>query len=123
MLDAGKRRVNVPTATLQRIGKAVSTDSVAFDLSNRGPKIMRITAAVDPSSNATDTVENLAVTVTGVLAGDKVSLADSPAVVQGVIYNGSIVVTTDTVTLGIANASAGTVNGASKTVTFIVERY
>ena len=125
---AGAHTATIPAAsstltTLQRIGKAVSTDSVAFDLSNRGPKIMRITAAVDPSSNATDTVENLAVTVTGVLAGDKVSLADSPAVVQGVIYNGSIVVTTDTVTLGIANASAGTVNGASKTVTFIVERY
>ena len=108
---------------LQRIGKAVSTERVVFDLSNRGPKVMRITAAVDPSSNASDVVENLAVTVTGVLAGDKVSLADSPAIVQGVIYNGSIVVTTDTVTLGIANASAGTVNGASKTVTFIVERY
>ena len=125
---AGAHTETIPAASstltvLQRIGKAVSTERVVFDLSNRGPKVMRITAAVDPSSNASDVVENLAVTVTGVLAGDKVSLADSPAIVQGVIYNGSMVVTTDTVTLGIANASAGTVNGASKTVTFIVERY
>lgn len=125
---AGAHTPTIPAASttltiLQRIGKALTTSEVAFDLSKRGPTILRANAAVDPASGATDTVQNLAVTITGVLSTDYVRLAGAPAVVQGVIYNGSVVATANTATIGIANASAGTVDGASTTVTFLVERY
>ena len=46
-----------------------------------------------------------------------------PAVVQGVLYNGSLVCTSNTITVGIANASAGTVDGASTTVAFGILRW
>lgn len=115
--------VSATLTILQRIGKALSTELISFDLNRRGPTTMRASAAVNPASGATDTVQNLAVTITGVLATDYARLASAPAVAQGVIYNGSVVCTTDTVTVGIANASAGTVDGASTTVEFLVERY
>lgn len=125
---AGAHTATIPAVSstltiLQRIGQALDTERVAFDLNRRGPTTLRGTAAVDPASGTTDTVQNLAVTLTGVLATDYARLASAPTVVQGVIYNGSVVCTADTVTVGIANASAGTVNGASTTVEFVVERY
>ena len=108
---------------LQKIGVALDTARVAFDLTQKGPVIMRIQAAVDPASADTDVVANLAVTTTGVLSTDQATLFSAPAVVQGVIYNGSLVCTANTVTMGIANASAGTVNGASTDVIFLISRY
>jgi hypothetical protein len=113
--------ISTTLTIVQRVGKAVSTSEIAFDLSRKGPDRLRATAAVDPASGNTDTVQDLAVTVTGVLATDYVT-AKPLALAQGVIFNGAAVPTTDTVTVGIANASAGTVNGASVSWTFLVER-
>lgn len=115
--------VSSTLTVIQRVGVALSTSVVAFDLNLRGPYFLRASAAVNPASGATDTVQNLAVTITGVLSTDYAKLASAPTVVQGVIYNGSVVCTTDTVTVGIANASAGTVDGASTTVEFLVTRF
>src|SRR3990167_1387182 len=106
---------------LQRVGIAISTDLVAFDLNVQGPLRMRITASVDPASANTDTTQDLAVTLTGVVANDYIQ-AYPPALVQGVAIQGPMVASTDTVTIGIDNQSAGTVNGGALTWTFIVTR-
>lgn len=124
---AGAHTATIPAVSttltiLQPIGHALTTRRMSFDLARRTALRLRASAAVDPASGGTDTVQNLAVTVTGVLATDYARLASAPTVVQGVIYNGSVVCTADTVTVGIANASAGTVDGASTTVEFLVER-
>lgn len=115
--------VSATLTIIQRIGRAISTSELLFDCTRRGPTHLRASAAVDPASGATDTVQNLAVTITGVLATDYARMASTPAVVQGVVYNGSVVCTTDTVTVGIANASAGTVDGTSKTNEFLIDRF
>src|SRR3990167_10295370 len=108
---------------IQKVGVAISTSHMLFNLNQRGPTVMRITGAVDPASGDTDTVQSLAVTLTGVAATDYAFIASAPAVVQGVVYNGSLVCTTNTVTVGIANPSAGTVNGASTDVVFVIHIY
>jgi hypothetical protein len=114
--------VSTTLTVIQRLGRAASTSELPFDCSRRGATLLRAQAAVNPASANTDTVQDLAVTITGVLSTDYARIASSPAVVQGVIYNGSLVCTADTVTVGIANASAGTVDGASKDVVFMIER-
>jgi hypothetical protein len=115
--------VSTTLTVLQKIGRAISTSVVQFNCARSGPVLMRVRAATDPASGNTDTTQNLALTVTGVLATDYARFASAPAVVAGVNYNGSIVCTTDTITVGIANDSAGTVNGASVNNDFIVERF
>lgn len=113
--------VSATLTAIQRVGHAISTDTMVFDLARGRPDILRASAAVNPASGATDTVQDLAVTITGLLAADYI-YPHPPALAQGVIYNGAAVPTADTVTLGIANPSAGTVDGASLTWTFYVER-
>ena len=75
------------------------------------------TASVDPASAATDAIADLAVTVTGVVAGDIIIPVPAADVESGVIPVVAIA-TTDTVTLRLSNPTAGTVNGAAKTWTF-----
>jgi len=124
---AGAHTATIPAVTttltiLQRIGKALTTSEMAFSLVPRGPTVLRASAAVNPASGATDTVQNLAVTITGILSTDYV-YPHPPALVQGVVFVGPAVPTADTVTLGIGNASAGTVDGASLTWEFEVHRF
>lgn len=123
---AGAHTATIPAISttltlLQPIGHAITTSRMSFDLARRGPLWLRANAAVDPVSALTDTTQNLAVTVTGVSATDYI-YPHPPAMVQGVIFQGAAVPTLNTVTVGITNASAGTVDGASLTWAFLVER-
>jgi hypothetical protein len=106
---------------LQRIGTALDSQHVAFDLTQRGPTLLRAEATVNPASAATDAIANLAVTVTGVLATDVVR-ALAPADLEAGVVCVAVTPTTNTVTLRLHNPTAGTVDGGAKTWTFLVER-
>jgi hypothetical protein len=126
---AGAHTATVPAISttltlLQRLGKALSVDSMVFDLAQRGPLSLRARAAVDPASLAANAVANTAVTVTGVLAGDLVQ-ALPPADLEGDIALQSALATADnTVTLRLHNVDdANAVDGAAKNWDFYVSRF
>lgn len=105
----------------QRIGRAVSTSELAFDLSHRPPLVMRANATVDPANIPAATVANTAVTVTGIAAGDVVT-ALPPAGFEAVVLQ-SALATANTITCRILNASAGAIDPASATWTFYAARF
>ena len=110
------------TLTLaQRIGKAVATDTIVFDLTPRGPTVLRGQATVDPASLGAASVANTAVTVTGVLSGDVVEPIP-PAAFEAVAVQ-SAIASANTVTLRLVNGSAGAIDPASATWSFYVARY
>lgn len=106
---------------VQRIGKALTTSEVAFDLTVRGPMVLRANASVNPASIASDTAANTAVTVTGIAANDVIKALPSTALEALAVQ--SAIATTDTITLRLVNATAGAIDGASLTWTFYAERY
>jgi hypothetical protein len=60
-----KPAISATLTIVQRIGVALTTDTITFDLRRTGPLFLRATAAVDPASALTDAIADLAVTVTG----------------------------------------------------------
>lgn len=98
--------------------------SFEYDYSNKKVKAFkdskRLTAAVDPGSLATDAVEDRAVAVTGVATTDDVVVIPPATLEAGLVYQTATVTGAGTVTVRVSNTSAGTVDGASKTATFLV---
>lgn len=80
----------------------------------------RLTAAVNPGSLLTDAAEDLAVTVTGAATTDDVLVIPPADLETGLVYQGATVTGANTVTVRVMNTSAGTIDGASKTATFIL---
>lgn len=116
--------IPAPSTTLtivQRIGRAVSTSELAFDLSHRPPMVMRANATVDPASISAASAANTAVTVTGIAAGDVVTPIP-PATLEAIAVQ-SAISSTNTVTLRLVNDSAGAIDPASATWTFYAHRY
>lgn len=124
---AGAHTPTIPAASatltvLQRVGKALTTDTMAFDLGKPKPIIMRATASVDPANLTGNSVANTAVTVTGAAANDVVT-AIPPNDLEGDLALQSAVATADTVTLRLHNIDdTNAIDGAAKTWTFVVNR-
>src|SRR5437868_5976027 len=72
---AGAHTNTLPVASttltiLQRIGKAVATDTITFNLQRHGPLSLRAQATYDPASLASTTARSDTVTITGLLTSD-----------------------------------------------------
>lgn len=80
-----------------------------------------VRATVDLGSVAANTSEEETATVTGVKVGDFVVCMDS-ALEAGQVVANARVSAADTVTLQVINTTAGAINAASKTMTFLVVR-
>ena len=125
---AGAHTTTMPAASatltiLQRIGKALSTTELAFDLNRRGSTELRATAAVDPANNASDAVSNNAVALTGLLTTDYIRGVPPVDIEAGVVPLAVWPSNADEVTVRVHNPTAGAVNGVSKTWTFLVTRF
>lgn len=97
-----------------------------YDLTNSKLKAFQrqnvYTAAVDPASIAAGAVANTAVTVTGVTTSDRIVAIPPNDLEAGLVLQSAWVSAADTVQVRLQNASAGAVDGASKTWTFLVFR-
>lgn len=80
-----------------------------------------VTTAVDLGSVAANTSEEETATVTGVKVGDFVLCMDS-ALSAGQVIGQARVSAADTVTLQVINTTAGAIDAASRTMTFLVIR-
>jgi hypothetical protein len=107
---------------MQRIGKAVTTSEMAFDLSSRGPAVLRANATVDPGNIGAAVAANTAVTVTGVATGDVVDVIP-PTTLEAVAVQSAIATAANTITLRLVNDSAAAIDPASATWTFYVRRH
>lgn len=112
--------ISTTLTIVQRLGRAVSTSELAFDLSHRPPMVMRAQATVDPASIATGVAANTAVAITGVAVDDVVQ-AVPPAALEALAVQ-SARAGANTVTLRLVNATAGAVDAASATWQFYVTR-
>lgn len=105
----------------QRIGKALSTTEMGFDLTPRGPTVLRANATVDPASIAAASAANTAVTITGVKVDDLVDVIP-PATLEAVAVQ-SARASLNTVTLRLVNGTAAAIDPLSATWTFYIRRY
>lgn len=78
------------------------------------------TVTLDPSSLLTDAVANNDVTVTGLATTDNVLVIPPITLEAGLVVQAAVVSSTDTLRVRISNTSAGTVNGASGTWTWLI---
>lgn len=86
-------------------------------------KLSVFTATVNPASVAANTSAEQTFTVTGVAAGDVVVSATKPsAFTAGCGLTGARVSAANTVALTFMNTSAGAIDEASETWTFVVAR-
>lgn len=85
-------------------------------------KVRKVTASVNPASLAAVTKSGTAVTVSGVVAGDLVVAIPPATLEDDLIPAGAVATATDEVTLYLYNASAGAVDGAALTWTFLILR-
>ena len=115
------------TLTLnQRIGQALSTTDLAFNLARRGFDVLRATVSYDPASLAAVTERNDAITVTGILTGDHIRNVSAPP--SGTGWDTGLFISqidfqaADTVRARLVNATAGALDGAAITLTLLVER-
>ncbi len=113
---------------LQRIGKALSTSEMAFDLSRRGPDTLRARVAYDPASLAAATARSDSVSVTGLQATDVIRGAQVAAITgtgwdSGLVIQGFDVSGANTLRARLVNATAGALDGASVNLDLYVERW
>lgn len=110
---------------LQRIGKAVTTTDLAFDLSKRGPIILRANVIYDPAALGGVSVRNDTVALTGLLTSDYIRGAElaNVALEGGLVINMMDVSAADTLRIRLNNPSAGALDGASLTHAILVERF
>lgn len=102
----------------QREALEFRNDAIPASTKIRG--MYYVTAAVDPASLATLTSGETSVTINGVEAGDMV-IANVPASLEtGLIFSGVRVSATNTVAVRLSNMTAGAVDGASRTWSFLV---
>ncbi len=130
---AGAHTASLPVASstltvLQRVGKAVATDTMAFNLLRNGPLSLRAQATYDPASLAATTARSDTVTVTGLLTTDIVRGLNN-TVLAGIGWNSGLMIqgfdvsAADTLRVRLQNASAGSLDGASVTLEVIAERW
>lgn len=84
--------------------------------------IFSATAAVDPASAGAVGSVDTDVTVNGVVVGDVVLAIPPASLTAGLAPQGATVPSANTVRLRLTNASAGAIDGASLTWTFVVIR-
>ena len=113
---------------MQRIGKALTTETIAFDLTQRGPTELRAQVTYDPASLAAATSRSDTVTLTGLLTTDVVRGMHA-AVITGTGWDTGLLIqaydvsAANTLRIRLANATAGALDGASVTLNVYVERY
>lgn len=83
-------------------------------------KMKRKNASVNPPSIATNAVGTATATITGLAVGDAVTAIPPVALELGLVCISAIVTAANTVTLFILNTTGGTIDGASRTWTFVV---
>jgi len=109
---------------LQRIGRAVTTDTMVFNLARNKPDIMRVQVTYDPASLAATTARNDTVAVTGLQTTDLIrggSVANV-ALEAGLVISQIDASAADTIRFRIHNPTAGAIDGASLAHTILVER-
>jgi hypothetical protein len=109
---------------LQRIGHAIATDTMAFNLARVRPDLMRVQVTYDPASLAATTARNDTVAVTGLQTTDLIrggSVANV-ALEAGLVISMVDVSAADTIRFCLHNPTAGTIDGASLVHTVLVER-
>ena len=109
---------------LQRIGIALTTADMAFNLTRRGADLMRVQVTYDPASLAATTARNDTVAVTGLRTTDVVrggSIANN-ALEAGLLISQMDVSVADTLRIRLHNPTAGAIDGASLVHTVLVER-
>jgi hypothetical protein len=130
---AGAHTATIPAISttltvLQRIGKALSTSEMAFDLGRQGPTILRARVTKDVASANATTAATETVAVTGLLAADVVRPGPH-APLTGTGWDSGLVVqnlwasNADELSIRVCNASAGALNGTSEDFDIYVERY
>ena len=80
-----------------------------------------LTATVDLGSVAANTSEEETATVTGVKSGDYVAVV-KPSLEAGIILGTVRVTADDTVAIQVVNTTAGAIDAASESMTFLVIR-
>jgi hypothetical protein len=109
---------------LQRIGRAIATDTMVFNLARNKPDLMRVQVTYDPASLNATTARNDTVTVTGLQTTDMIrggSVANV-ALEAGLLISMADVSAADTIRFRLHNPTAGAVDGASLVHTVLVER-
>lgn len=84
--------------------------------------IFALTKTFDPASVATITTAEQDVTVTGVKVGDIVLAVNKPSLTAGLGICNARVKAADTISLQFVNPTAGAVDAASETYTFVIAR-
>lgn len=85
-------------------------------------KLFAITKTFDPAAVATITTAEQDVTIVGVKVGDIVIAVNKPSLTAGVGIVNARVKAADTVSLTFVNPTAGSVDPASETYTFVIAR-
>jgi hypothetical protein len=85
-------------------------------------KLFAVQVTFDPAAVATITTAEQNVTVTGVKVGDIVIAVNKPTLTAGVGIVNARVSAADTVSVQFVNPTAGSVNPASETYTFVIAR-
>jgi hypothetical protein len=109
---------------LQRIGIALTTTDMAFNLARRGADLLRVQVTYDPTSLGATSVRNDTVAVTGLRTTDMVrggSIANN-ALEAGLVISQMDVSGADTLRIRLHNPTAGAIDGASLVHTVLVER-
>jgi hypothetical protein len=130
---AGAHTATIPAISttltvLQRIGKALTTSEIAFDLGRQGPTLMRVRVTKDVASANATTAATETAAVTGLLASDVVRPGPH-APLTGTGWDSGLVVqnlwasNANELSIRVNNASAGALNGASEDFDVYVERY
>jgi hypothetical protein len=109
---------------LQRIGHAIATDTMVFNLGRARPDLMRVQVTYDPASLAATTARNDTVTVTGLQTTDLIRGGSVANVVleAGLVVSMIDVSAADTIRFRLHNPTAGAIDGASLVHTILVER-
>ncbi len=129
LLSANGAHGAIPAASatltlLQRIGRAITTDTMVFNLARNKPDIMRVQVTYDPASLAATTARNDTVAVTGLQTTDLIrggSVANV-ALEAGLVISQIDVSAADTIRFRLHNPTAGAIDGASLAHTILVER-
>ena len=117
---------------LQRIGVAMATDIMAFRLHDGyGPIVMRANVTYDPASLANVLARGDTLALTGVLTTDLIqgTIVNGNAAILGVGWSTGLliasidVVSANNIRVNLVNPTAGALDGASITLTVLVNRF
>lgn len=120
--------ISTTLTILQKVGVALSTERVNFDVTQRGPDILRVRAAYDPASLGAATARSDTLTIAGLLTTDVVR-GGPIAAMTGTGWDSALVIASldvsgaNTLRERLVNGSAGALDGASANLDVIVERY